>query len=110
MSCQHKQLKNGQWFKLSLAEQLANVGSEVIRALNWKQKGNTEYTLLAFERALELLDFTISDPRHNRRLREICRLREVLCDYFVGENIYNSTVSSWENYFYAFNWSARINH
>ena len=33
-------------------EQLANMGSEVERALNWKGKGNIEYTTLAFERAL----------------------------------------------------------
>ena len=37
---------------------MANVGSEVERALNWQAKGNKEYSRLAFERALELLDFT----------------------------------------------------
>jgi len=32
------------WFKLSLAEQLANIGSEVIRAINWKEKGREDYS------------------------------------------------------------------
>jgi hypothetical protein len=44
---------------LSLLEQLAYTGSEVERALNRAAKGNAEYSVLAFDRALELLDLTI---------------------------------------------------
>ena len=61
----------------------------------------------AFIRALELLDLTITDPRWHRRLKELTRLREVLCDYFVGENQYNVTPDSLNNYFLAFNYAAR---
>jgi hypothetical protein len=40
---------------------MANTGSEVERALSWKQRGNAEFSTRAIERALELLDLTIAD-------------------------------------------------
>jgi len=36
-------------------------------------------------------------------------VREALADYFVFENSYNSTDKSWQNYFYSFNFAARVN-
>lgn len=83
-------------------EQLANIGSEVERALNWRKKNNAEYSRMAFARALELLDLTIADPRHRRRLKELTRLREALLDYFLGDNQFNSTEKNWRSYFYNF--------
>ena len=44
MTAQHPELAAGRWQTLSLMEQLANVGSEVERALNWAAKGNAEYS------------------------------------------------------------------
>jgi hypothetical protein len=38
-----------------LIEQLANIGSEVERALNWRDKGNLIYSQRALEGALELI-------------------------------------------------------
>lgn len=107
MKIQHSSLKD-RWGKLSFFEQMANVGSEVERALNWEEKGNKQYCLLAFERAIELLDFTSEEVRETHRLRELKRLREVLVDYFVSDNIYKSTPQSWHNYFYAFNYAASL--
>ncbi|MFC1627468.1 hypothetical protein ACFL18_02875 [Patescibacteria group bacterium] len=34
----HQNLKKGRWNKLSLIEQMANIGSEISRTINWKQK------------------------------------------------------------------------
>jgi hypothetical protein len=107
MEYQHKNLANGRWEKLSFIEQMANIGSEVERAIKWKNKNNSEYCRLAFERALELLDFTITDKKNRGRLKELLRLRETLADYFAFENIYNATDKAWQNYFYAFNFAAR---
>jgi hypothetical protein len=101
----HKGLTCARWNKFTFVEQMANVGSEVERMIKWREK-NPEYTRLAFERALELLDLTIADPKNKMRLKEIVRVRELLCDYFF-ENKYSSTDKSWQNYFYAFNWAAR---
>ena len=107
MAFQHKELAAGRWFKLSLAEQLGNVGSEVERALNWQQRGNAEHSTRAIERALELLDLTIADARHRGRLKELTRVREVLVDYFYAENGFGSTPARWRTYFNAFAIAAR---
>ncbi|OGZ63607.1 MAG: hypothetical protein A3A98_02820 [Candidatus Staskawiczbacteria bacterium RIFCSPLOWO2_01_FULL_40_39] len=98
----HKELADGRWLKFSFAEQMANTGAEIGRAINWKIK-DEKISNLAFERGLELLDLTINDPKNSRKLKELCRLREVLADYFMGNNEYGSTDQSWNNYFYFFN-------
>lgn len=92
------------WFELPLAEQLANVGSEVSRALRWRTR-NEKLCAGARDRALELIDLTLDDPRHRAsiaRLREICRVREVLLDFLVGTNEYGSTEASLQRYFDVF--------
>jgi len=109
MEVQHKNLAAGGWQQLSFFEQMANIGSEVERTIKWKNKNNPEYSQMAFERALELLDFTIEDKRNVNRLKELLRVREILADYLVFDNDYHSTDKSWQNYFYAFNFAARIN-
>lgn len=108
MSYQHKELADGRWFELSFPAQMANVGSEVIRAINWKNKNNPEYSSKAFERALELLSLTISDNKNKKRLRELTRLYETLVDYFAFNNEYGSTDKAWQNYFLGFNYMARL--
>jgi len=107
MKYQHQNLSNGRWFKLSLFEQLANIGSEVERAILWKEK-NREYSQQAFYRSLELLSLTIDDQKNRGRLKELTRLYEVLVDYFAGDNQYQSSDKLWRNYFYPFNYAARL--
>ncbi|MBI5356006.1 hypothetical protein HZB78_00130 [Candidatus Collierbacteria bacterium] len=107
MSYQHRELAGGRWNKLTLCEQMANIGSEVERAINWRGK-NIGYNRLAAERALELAGLTIADPKNqNGGLKELTRLYELLVDYFFGENKYGSSDKSWRSYFYAFNFAAR---
>jgi hypothetical protein len=107
MEYQHKNLALGRWQELNFFEQMANVGSEVERAIKWKNKGNAEYSRMAFERSLELLDLTIDNEKSPSRLKELLRVREALADYFAFENDYHSTDKGWQNYFYAFNFAAR---
>ncbi len=107
MEYQHKNLASGHWQELSFFEQVANIGSEIERTIKWKNKGNTQYSSLAFERGLELLDFTIEDKKNKSRLRELLRVREALVDHFVFENEYGSTDKNWQNYFFAFNFAVR---
>lgn len=104
----HKNLTPEHWFSFSLIEQLANVGSDIERTIQWKKKGNIAYSQQAFERALELLDLTIADPRHLKRLREIVRTREALVDYFMFDNEYGSSDQIWQKYFYQFNYAAAL--
>jgi hypothetical protein len=91
---------------LSLLEQLANVGSEVGRMR--RSRGRDErLTTGAFERALELLDLTLADPRWRERLREIARARELLCDAASGGAEYGTALEDLDRYFLAFAVAAR---
>lgn len=105
MTYQHKQLAEGRWKNIPFFAQMANIGSEVARALKWKDKANAEYSRLALERALELLDLTKEDQKNRKRLKELCRLKEILVDAF-DKNIYKSSAKLWEHYFGAFNYAA----
>jgi len=97
----HRELAAGRWGTLSLAEQLANVGSEVGRMLRWRDR-DPRLMAGAFERALELLDLTLSDPRWRNRLREVARARELLCDASFGGTDYGTTLEDLDGYFLAF--------
>ncbi len=106
MTFQHKKLASGRWKELSFFQQMANIGSEVERAINWKNK-DEKYSRMALERSLELIDLTIADDKNRERLKELCRIREVLIDYLLGKNEYSSSGKSWKNYFYGFAFSGR---
>jgi len=98
----HTELAAGRWQTFPLALQLAHVGSEVSRACSAKAKGNSVRMQSAILRMLELLDLTIEDPKNRHRLRELCRAREVLRDFLVGDNAYHSTDMSLNRYFWQF--------
>ena len=110
MSYQHKNLAAGGWNQLSFIEQMANIGSEVERALNWRIKKNADYAQKAFERALELIDLTLDNNRNYAHLKEITRMREAIVDYFSGVNQFMSSEGSWRNYFLPFTYASRRNH
>ncbi len=110
MSYQHKDLAAGRWSQLSFLEQMANIGSEIERALNWRIKKNADYTQKAFERALELIDLTIDNDKNYAHLKEITRMREAVVDYFFGVNQFMSSESSWRNYFLPFAYASRRNY
>jgi hypothetical protein len=109
MAYQHTGLESGAWQKLSLMEQLANIGSEVGRTAKWHSK-NPTYSEAGFIRALELFDLTLRDPRWRRRLREIARARELFVDAYFGGEEYHSSLEDMEKYFYPFAFAARRHH
>ena len=82
MTIYHKELAAGGWKKLTLMEQLGNIGSEVHRAINWFKKDDKENFKFAFEKALELFDLTLDDDRWKGRRKEIGRSREFFCSLF----------------------------
>lgn len=107
MNYEHRNLAAGRWRQLSFFEQMANIGSEVERALDWQAKNNTDYCRKAAERALELMDLTLECIKGFPRLKELARVREAFADYFFATNIYMSTAEFFRKYFLSFSYAAR---
>ncbi len=89
------------WNKLSLAEQLGNIGSEVGRAAKWQGKDEDSFWG-AVTRALELFDLTQLDSRWNGRRSELDRARESFADAVLGGKVYKSSLPDLERYFMRF--------
>ena len=106
MKILHQELASGKWQQLTLCEQLGNIGSEVNRALRWKDKNQKNFEN-AVSRALELFDLTLEDLRWRGRLREIARAREVFLDAVSGGREYKSSLEELERYFFHFAYCAR---
>jgi hypothetical protein len=108
MKTYHPGLASGRWFTFSIAEQLGNAGSEYERALRAKERGDAVNFEHALARLLELLDLTIADPRwRNHRLRELCRVREVVCDQLCSEHPEPWSYPDLRGYFLSFGLLAR---
>ncbi len=90
------------WHEKSLAWQLGNIGSEIVRAINREEKGDVIGRQNAIERALELLDFTLSDKSNVGRLKEVVRLREVLASIYVDSKYYAIDLSAIQKYLLPF--------
>lgn len=103
----HQSAAQGRWLKFSPIEQLANIGSEVGRTRQWQGKDEKRFQG-ARERALELFDLTLEDPRwKGGRLREIARVRELFCGVVSGETAYETSLEDLEKYFDQFAFVAR---
>lgn len=107
MNAQHQNLAAGRWGKMPLCEQMANIGSEIGRALNWRKKGREELSLNAVSRSLDLLDLSLDAADLFPRMKELARLREAIVDYFYGSNQFSSSETLWRKYFDHFNYLAR---
>jgi hypothetical protein len=110
MTYQHKSLASGRWKELSFFDQMANIASELERAFNWQAKGNSSYCQRSFERTLELIDLTLDNLKGFARLKELARMREVIVDYFLGENSFGFSADTLRRYFSNFLYAARKDH
>ncbi|MBL7047240.1 MAG: hypothetical protein ISR95_06395 [Candidatus Marinimicrobia bacterium] len=106
MEVLHKELPLERWKKMSFVEQMANIGSEISRATHWRKKNNSQYSLKAVNRALELLSFTIDSITVKSHLKELTRVKEGIIDFFYGDNEYSSSDILWKRYFDSFNYTA----
>ena len=87
MTAIHKNLAEGRWQKMSLAQQLGNIGSEYSRFKHWQERGDTAKQDQALARALELVDLTIASCSDQARLRELTRLREAVADHLLSRDL-----------------------
>lgn len=104
----HAELAAGRWREMTLAEQLANVGSEVDRAIRASQSGRASRFEKALDRALELFDLTAADDRwRGPRRREVLRAREEFCRLFFDHDVPPDSARSLSRYFLQFATLAR---
>jgi hypothetical protein len=104
----HAGLAAGRWGSFSLAEQLANVGSEVERTIAAWEGHRPDRFERALARALELFDLTARDARwHGPRLREILRSREEFCRLFFDPLSPTGSARTLSVYFLRFGGLAR---
>lgn len=91
------------WSKLSIYDQMGTIGTEIGRTMSWRQNPHFGKPEEAFYRGLEYLDLSISDPKNRgAKLKELCRVREVLVDWYLGTKLYSTTESSLNSYFEPF--------
>lgn len=93
----HKNLEN-RWHTFTLPMQMANIGSELHRAIEFKKEKRIDDALDAFDRTLELIDLTISDKRLINRTKELTRFREVIVGLFIKNNEHKINPELLENY------------
>jgi len=110
MNVYHKELAAGRWRTFPFLLQMANIGSEVERALKSQAVGDDARSRPAYERALELLDLTARCAQRPSQIRELRRAREALADFFDGHNEMQSSAVDWQKYFDAFTYAARKNY
>lgn len=75
------------WSKLSLFEQMGNIGSEVGRTMNAMQRGDKESMQGAFYRSLDLIDATVASWSSTARRKELLRAREELVQAVESQTI-----------------------
>ncbi|MDP3741305.1 MAG: hypothetical protein Q8R08_03175 [bacterium] len=98
------------WGKLSLAEQLGNIGSEFSRYVSFAKREESSLSAKSLEEVIALLDLTISDRRWLSALKELARLREVIRDFFGETRQYEIEAENLKDYFMPFAILARNRH
>lgn len=90
------------WFQMPIGEQISNIGSEVERAIKYKNKGENKKSLDFVNKAIELIERSQMDPKNKNRIKELGFCKEEMIDYFIGENIYATTDDALRKYYNAF--------
>ena len=90
------------WFEMSVGMQISNIGSEVSRAIRYKNKGDKQKQINFCNKAIEFLNIIKQDPKNAHRQREFDFCIEELRDYFLGNNEYNTTDEMLTKYYDAF--------
>lgn len=96
-----KELKE-KWFSMSIQQQISNIGSEVSRAIAWKNKGNEKRADGFCQKAIDYLVLSVEDPKNVHRIGELIFCIRELQDYFLGKNYYNTTDQMLKKYYDAF--------
>ena len=97
-------MESARWNKMSISEQILNIGGEIQRAVDRKAENEPKLANDYLKKALEWIRLTKDDPKNHNRIEEITIVEDELKDYF-GSNKYkndkNSIMSYWNSFFSA---------
>ena len=92
------------WNKMSISEQILNIGGEIQRAVDRKEKNEDSLAKQYLSKALEWIELTKKDPKNTGRIAEINIVEDEVRDYFEKNkyrNNKNSIMSYWNSFFTA---------
>ena len=90
------------WYAMPISLQISNIGSEVSRAIRWKNSGNNDRKESFCKKAISFLELSLEDPKNVNRKDELSFCIEELTDYFFGDNVYGTTDEMLHKYYDAF--------
>lgn len=73
------------WLKFSKGQQAGAIAAEIMRANVWEGKDHEKF-LSSLERALELIDLSISDDRWKKMLLMLLAFRDEVAKFYTGIN------------------------
>jgi hypothetical protein len=76
------------WKNITKQQQLLTIGAEFMRAKAWQGKDQEKF-LSALERALELIDLALADPKWKNNLQMILGLREEVSKFYTAQRTDN---------------------
>lgn len=82
----HKNLTSEKWQGFSRQNQILNIAAEFSRAKNAFADKDSRQALDCLDRAFELLDLTIIDPRWKKGLKELLRFRGILAQFYIKKD------------------------
>ena len=87
------------WYKLSLPEQMINIGNEVKRAVRFDKDIEKKKSFI--DNALKYIDMTIDDPKNHTVIPELRLGKDTLEDY-IGNRDMNCTKEQIRDYYMQF--------
>jgi len=88
----HKTLTTEKWRSYPRFQQLLMVANEMNRAQNALMKNDKDNAIHAWERAFELTDLTISDPKNRNSMKELLRFRELAGELYLNPEISSNKI------------------
>jgi len=100
------------WAKLTICEQLGNIGAEVGRAISAKRNGYDTRMEGAINRALDLflatIEVLIKEKTYIHRAKEVIRARDEFMSLFYNDYFDEEEADKIERYFMNFAYIARM--
>ena len=93
---------NLRWFEMPVWMQISNIGSEVERAVKWKRRGDIQKSRNFCRKAIDFWHLSEADPKNKHRIGEFQCAIDELADYFLGDNMFQTSEEMLTRYYDAF--------